>query len=112
MALVTEGKINWGDVNAEVYLIETASYTGNSGAPVYFYSGAEKEPGQLKLNEPILLKLAGVMSGTFLQSNPLAIVETVKTLVPMSNIGIAYIVPAYKLHEILFCDALKKKRGF
>jgi hypothetical protein len=34
-------------------LIETMSFGGNSGAPVFFHLGADREPGQLNLSAPI-----------------------------------------------------------
>jgi hypothetical protein len=111
VALVTDEKINWGSLNAELYLIESASYGGNSGSPVFFYLGAEREPGSIVVGAPIL-KLAGIMSGTFLENKPIKIIETATIPVASSNIGIAFVVPAYKLHEILFSEELKKQRKF
>lgn len=111
VALVTDEKINWEGVKTELYLVESASYGGNSGSPVFFYLGAEREPGMLTVGSP-LLKLAGVMKGSFGEARPIQIVETAKVPVATSNIGIAALVPAYKLHEILFGEELKNKRNF
>lgn len=113
VALVIDEKINWGKLKdpTELYLIESASYGGNSGSPVYFYLGAEREPGSIMVGAPIL-KLAGVMLGTFTETNPITVIETGTVPVSKSSIGIALVVPAYKLYEILFSDELKKHRKF
>jgi len=59
-----------------------------------------------------ILKLAGVMQGTFLDAHEIEIVETKKVPIAVSSMGIAAVVPGYKLHEILFSNELKEKRGF
>jgi hypothetical protein len=40
------------------------------------------------------------------------VVETKKTPISLSNMGIAAVVPGYKLHELLFSEELKWERGF
>ena len=80
VALVTDEKIEWKGKRMHLYLIEAGSYGGNSGAPVFFYLGSDREPGSLMVGSPIL-KLAGVMQGTFLDVQEVKIIET-KT-VPM-----------------------------
>ena len=37
IALITSEKINWNGTMMDLYLIETFSYGGNSGAPIFFY---------------------------------------------------------------------------
>jgi hypothetical protein len=111
VALVTEEQIEWQGKLMELYLIEAGSYGGNSGAPVFFYLGSDREPGSIVVGTPIL-KLAGVMQGTFLDAHEIKIVETKKVPVAVSNMGIAAVVPGYKLHELLFSNELKEKRGF
>ena len=59
-----------------------------------------------------ILKLAGIMQGTFLDAQEIKVLETKKVPIALSNMGIAAVVPAYKLHEVLFSDELKKHRGF
>jgi hypothetical protein len=92
----------------DLYLIESGSYGGNSGSPVYFYIGMERPTG-IVLGSPII-KLAGIMKGTFQDVEPITTVETNATPVARSSMGIAIVVPAYKLHELLFDDELKKLR--
>jgi hypothetical protein len=110
VSLVTDEKIKFADREAHLYLIESGSFGGNSGAPVFFYFEAEREPGALNLGQPIL-KLAGVMSGTFLDAQPLRVIETAKIPLAPSSMGVAAVVPAYKLHDLLFGEELRKQRG-
>lgn len=109
VALVTDEKINWGGAMMDLYLMETASYGGNSGSPVFFYLGSDREPGSIIVGPP-LLKLAGVMMGAFQDVRPVRVIEQSSTTVSTSNMGIAAVVPAYKLHEILFGPELTKQR--
>ena len=111
VALVTDEKIEWQGKLMDLYLIEAGSYGGNSGSPVFFYLGSDREPGSIVIGSPIL-KLAGVMQGTFLDAHEIKVVETKKVPIAVSSMGIAAVVPGYKLHEILFSDELKEKRGF
>ncbi len=111
VALVTDEKIEWQGKPMSLYLIEAASYGGNSGSPVFFYLGSDRTPGVLSVGNPVL-KLAGVMQGTFQDAQEIRIIETKKTPFSISNMGIAAIVPAYKVHELLFSDEMKKQRGF
>jgi hypothetical protein len=111
VALVTDEKIEWDGQNMNLYLIEAGSYGGNSGSPVFFYLGSDREPGSLLVGSPIL-KLAGVMQGTFLDAQEIRAVDTAKAPISLSNMGIAAVVPAFKLKELLDSDALKKARGF
>lgn len=111
VALVTDEQIEWQGKLMDLYFIEVGSYDGNSGSPVFFYLGSDRDPGSLVVGSPIL-KLAGVMQGTFLDAHEIKIVETKKLPIAVSSMGIAAVVPGYKLHEILFSNELKEKRGF
>jgi hypothetical protein len=109
VSLITDEKIKFIDQEAQLYLIESGSYGGNSGSPVFFYLGSDRIPGSLILGPP-MLKLAGVMSGSFQDLQPVGAVETSQVSVAPSNMGIAAVVPAYKLYELLFGEELKKQR--
>jgi hypothetical protein len=109
VAMITDERVKFGDYEVDLYLVETGSYGGNSGAPVFFYLGSDREPGSLIVGPPVL-KLAGVMSGTFLDIQPVRAVETAKIAVAPSNMGIAAVVPAYKVLEILAGPALAAQR--
>lgn len=110
VALVTPEKIEWDGTKMDLYLLELASYGGNSGSPVFFYFGQDRQPGAIVLGPPEI-HLAGVMMGTFQQGTPIQMVKTDAIPVSVANIGIAAVVPAYKLHEILFGEELRTKRG-
>jgi len=110
VSLVTDEKINWNGTKIELLLIETISVGGNSGSPVFFYFGPDREPGQLKLGPPIL-KLAGIVKGSFVSGNPLEFIQTDIRPVVRSTIGITGVVPAHKLYEILFGAELKRQRN-
>lgn len=111
VALVTDEKIEWQGKQMSLYLIEAGSYGGNSGAPVFFYLGSDREPGSLIVGAPVL-KLAGIMQGTFRDAQEIKVIETKPIPISLSNMGIAAIVPAYKLHELLFSEEMKRQRGF
>jgi len=111
VALVTDEQIEWQGELMDLYLIEAGSYGGYTGSPVFFYLGSDRNPGRLVVGTPVL-KLAGVMKGTFLDARELKFVETRKVPIAFSSMGIAAVVPGFKLHEILFGNELKQKRGF
>lgn len=110
VALVAEEKIPWKNVMLDLYLIECQSFGGNSGSPVFFYLGVTREPGSVILGGTKLL-LAGVMKGSFLDAKEVMIAETSPIALSLENVGIAAVVPSYKLHEILFSDALRETRS-
>ena len=68
VAMLPEDRIAWQDdpsvppQRVELYLLETQSYGGNSGSPVFFYLGADRSPGSVIIGPP-LLKLAGSCGG-------------------------------------------------
>lgn len=111
VALVTDEKIEWQGKLMSLYLIEAGSYGGNSGSPVFFYLGSDRTPGVLTVGNPVL-KLAGVMQGTFRDAQEIKVIETKRTPISVSNMGIAAIVLAFKVHELLFSDEMKHQRGF
>lgn len=109
VALVTDEKVNFGGVKTELYLMEANAYAGNSGAPVFFYLGADRQPGSIIIGDPVL-KLAGIISGRFNDVVPVQITQTEAVPIVAPNLGIAGVVPAYKLHEILFSEEFKNQR--
>jgi hypothetical protein len=111
VALVTDEKIEVDNEKVDLYLIESASFGGNSGSPVFFYLGSDRQPGSIIIGSP-LIKIAGVMKGYFQEGKPLTILETTKTPGVELSLGISAVIPAYNLHELLFGEELKKLRGF
>jgi hypothetical protein len=109
VALVTDERIDWDGVSTELYLVESSAYGGNSGSPVFFYLGAEREPDTITIGAPVL-KLAGTIMGYFGERRPIEFMKSVSQPVQNQNVGIAAVVPAYKLHDILFGDELQNLR--
>ena len=115
VAMMPTEKISWQDSEraplemVDLYLLETQSFGGNSGSPVFFYLGSDRIPGSIIVGAPII-KLAGVMKGTFRDASPLVMAN--QNVIPLSlqNVGIAAVVPSYHLHEILFSDPVKSLR--
>jgi hypothetical protein len=113
LALVTDERIVCDGVETELYLMEAASYGGNSGSPVFFQVGMEAlKPKSLILSGDPVIKLAGIMKGFFSDFQTIKIENTDTILVAQLNMGIAGVVPVHQLHEILYGDELKQKRGF
>jgi hypothetical protein len=116
--MLPEDRITWQENGqppqvVELYLVETQSYGGNSGSPVFFLFGADRNPGSIIIG-PSVLKLAGIMRGSFNESRLIGFVQPAAVPpIPVSsqNIGIAAVTPAHLLHEILFSDGLKKFRN-
>jgi hypothetical protein len=94
----------------QLYLIETQSVGGNSGSPVFFYLGADRAPGVINVGPPIL-KLAGIMKGSFSEGSPIRFLENAPVPVAAQNLGIAAVVPSYLLYDVLFSGELKKQRA-
>ncbi len=120
VAMFPDDPIGWVDYqgqpkqHAQLYLVETQSYGGNSGSPVFFLLGADRSPKAGYLLGSSLIKFAGVMRGRFNDTNPsLGLVEnpTASTPITLPSIGIAAVTPSYFLHEILFSDDLKRFRA-
>jgi hypothetical protein len=120
VAMFPDDPLTWIDYqgqseqHARLYLIETQSYGGNSGSPVFFSLGADRSPKQDYLLGSSLSMLAGVMRGRFNDTNPpigFLQTPTASTPIALPNIGIAAVTPSYFLHDILFSNELKKFRA-
>lgn len=113
VALIPEDKVEWkeGKDNPakmlDLYLLECQSFGGNSGSPVFFQLNPFRKLTEIR---PSQIFLAGVMKGSFLNGSEIQLIETENKAVSLQNIGIAAVSPAYKLHEILFSEELKKER--
>jgi hypothetical protein len=105
VALLSDEKVSWNGVPTDLYLVESSSYGGNSGAPVFLWFGMGRADGSITIDMPNV-RLAGVMKGTFLDAEPLREAVTARTLISVASNGIAAVVPAYHLREILFSPAL------
>ena len=83
------------DKKSQIYLAEVTSFGGNSGSPVFLRLGALREGLQVDLRVGYTYRLLGVMRG-FVSD------EEAK-----QNTGIALVVPAEKIVEILSSDFVK-----
>lgn len=111
IALISDEKILFMEKERDLILADTFSFGGNSGSPVFVYLGADRAPGSIVLGPPVL-KLLGVMSGTFRKASPIETVQTATTEISFDNMGIAAVVPTIYLMEILESEQLKKLRGY
>jgi len=101
VALISDERVMWNEVPTDLYLIETFSFGGNSGSPLFFFLDPTREPNMIRVGQPILL-LAGIVIGYFGEPARAGIVETKnKAYWPFENSGVAAVVPAFRLNEIL-----------
>jgi len=120
LAMIPSEPVEWLGLPTELLLADTFSFGGNSGSPVFFYEGIDRDAGSITIGEP-LVRLAGVMEGYFPDAEPTQTLDVPasarrrgrsrKVIYSFTNTGIAAITPAYKLHEILFGRELSSKRN-
>jgi hypothetical protein len=116
VAMLPADRITWQDRPetppqlATLYLLETQTYGGNSGSPVFYRPEFIQPSGAAPKEE-----LIGIIRGYFGEVFPIGFVNAPTADVPVpvyrQNIGIAAVTPAYLLHDILFSDTLKKLRA-
>ena len=121
VAMLPEDRVLWRDdptkppEEDQLYLLETQSYGGNSGAPVFFIVPPEIPPGRLLMSGSGQqnIRLAGVMKGYFNEVSAIGFVQSPTAVVPYSrqNNGIAAVVPSFLLHDILFSSEMTKARA-
>jgi hypothetical protein len=111
IALLPKEKIFWdsSNIRQELFLVETTTYGGNSGSPLYCYDNPQKIGGGVVFdNKPV--KLAGVIKGYSGEKEPIEYVPSSMNLTYTSNIGITAVVPSYLLYQILEGAVLSKSR--
>jgi hypothetical protein len=119
LAMIPDEKIDFSTgLPAAGYLMEAFSFGGNSGSPVFFYPSADNLPGTLALG-PRPIKIAGVMRGFFGDFEPIQLLQKQTSAqdqpgqkIPVSNgnSGIAFVVPAKFISEILHSADLESLR--
>lgn len=116
IAMIADDRLRWQEGSkaaemVELYLVETMSFGGNSGSPVFFSQGLDRQPGSISSGVEEIT-LAGVMRGNFNEPHIGSVVQTPNAVVPSiaQNVGIAAVTPAYLLRDILYSDELKKFR--
>jgi hypothetical protein len=118
VAMLPDERIRWQDNPTkppelvELYLLETMSFGGNSGSPVFFSQGADRQPGSIFIGPPEIT-LAGIMRGNFNEVRAGGFVECPNAVLPIfgQNVGIAAVTPAYLLLDILQSEKLKNFRA-
>ncbi len=115
VAMLPDECVQWNEKSkppqcVELYLLETMSFGGASGSPVFFSLGIDRELGQIYAGWEI--SLAGVMRGNFNEPRAGDFIETPNRVAPLfaQNVGIAAVTPAHLLREILLSDELVKQR--
>lgn len=111
IALLPQEKISWESAPTDLYVMDTFTFGGNSGSPVFIHLTATRIPRFFTADLPKVF-LGGVMLGYFSTENQLVdagIKQKMKR--PFENMGIAAVAPAEKLHEILFSKQLVELRN-
>jgi hypothetical protein len=105
LAMATDEKIPWREDASKpaqmlnLYLVEAHTTKGNSGSPVFFRPSLQRDPKKFVIGDQPLL-LAGVLKGYFH-----ALGEQ------NSNSGIAAVVPAFQISQILFSEEVTRQRA-
>ncbi|MBN2213973.1 MAG: trypsin-like peptidase domain-containing protein [Bacteroidales bacterium] len=112
VALISKEKVLFDNQLMDLYLIETTSFGGNSGSPLFFRLGTRRLDNRI-IVENYEYYLGGIIQGYFGEfTKPGYInVPSGRVLWPIENSGIAAVVPANKLYEILYSDELIQKRN-
>jgi hypothetical protein len=120
VAMLPQEKVNYYGVPEDLILAEVFSFGGNSGSPVFYYEGMERQNGNAIVFGAPSIKLAGVMQGYFFgNEHPIgsaaasgATVQSPQGSIPVfpPNSGIAAIIPAQKILDILDYPELKMRQ--
>ncbi len=111
LALLSNERIYWDGQLQQLYLIESISIGGHSGAPVFAWFAPLAKPGEPLSYEEKKIRLIGVMEGYFEQERLLGIRKA--NLIPIygSHTGVSAIVPIDLMQEILFGSEATKARN-
>jgi hypothetical protein len=111
VALLPRENIFWDSANAKqnLFLVETTTYGGNSGSPLFSYFSPFQIMGNMIVGNS-QIKLAGIIKGYSGEKTPIEYVQASMNLMYTSNIGITAVVPSYLLYQILEGSPLKNIR--
>ena len=116
MSLITDEKLLWDSAKNELsnlFLVETTTFGGNSGSPVFSYDLPYRFIDTLNHHDPLKdsVKFIGIIKGSYLENVPIGFKQT-SNMIPTytSNVGISGVIPSYFLYEILYGSELKKVR--
>ena len=108
VAMIPDEQVEWDGTLMDLYLMEAQSFEGNSGSPVFFYLEKTRNSGVFNSGNKVLL--AGIVQGNFSKGSMVTMNETGDVSFTIDNIGISAVVPAYKLHEVLYSKDLIDQR--
>jgi hypothetical protein len=108
VSMLSPEPINWMGRKTDLYLIETLCFGGNSGSPVFLEHGVNRRLGQLIMRSQMFV--AGVLIGHFNDVQPVGFANVSTIAIERNNNGIAAVVPAYRVRELLDHPHLKKMR--
>ncbi len=120
LSMLPDEPIVFGKEGAEhLYLMETEAFGGNSGSPAFFSFNqgyGARRMSEIKSGQPLFsntehtgILFAGVVKGYFKDWSEVIVVNSAVTPYSSQNTGIAAIVPASYLYEMLFS---KKEQEF
>lgn len=112
VAMMPEERILWekDSEQSELLLIETTTFGGNSGSPLFCYGSPLSINGTLTVNnmEPRLL---GVIKGYYNEKKSLDFVSASASIpVATVNVGVTAVIPSYFLFQLLELPEVKALR--
>lgn len=111
ISLLPTEEILWDNADAkqDLFLVETTTYGGNSGSPLFSYNTPFKFNGGINVGSSNV-KLAGIIKGYSGEKTPVEYIKASMNLMYTSNIGITAVVPSYLLYQIIEGNNLKNVR--
>lgn len=111
IALIADEKISWDGKELDLFLMETTSFGGNSGSPVFAYFGAKRSSTTFKYEPDV--KFVGVLMGGYNKEFRMKMSTDKRVFIfkAPQNMGITAVVPSYLLHELLYSDKVRKERA-
>lgn len=104
LAMLPSERIPWKTkkkkLMLDLLLMETQAFGGNSGSPAFFSLGGNRHPGVFVAGGRSLV-LAGLIMGYFGARNPIELADS-KSPTSSENLGIAAVIPAEKIREVLY----------
>ena len=101
LAMMSDERISWDGQLQRLFLIESISVGGNSGAPVFLWFDPRMKPGELLSYDEKRIRLVGVMQGYFELQRAIGFRKTQITPIYGSHTGISAVVPVDFLQDIL-----------
>jgi hypothetical protein len=118
VALVSDEKIPFLDTTGtntpqDLFMVESQVFGGNSGSPAFFYTSKWHHffhVGDRPFDLHDYVYLAGVVKGHFNDWTEVKSANSDSKPFTMNNVGVAVVVPAYHLYDMIFSEEEKKFR--